>query len=214
MIRFIGDLHGNLDVYNRLTKDVEFSVQLGDFGFSEWNNVGYLGLDLEKHKIIPGNHDNYDICQNSPHCLMDFGSTKLNDREIFFVRGGISIDRTYRHGEYLSGGKKTYWTQEELNFGEMLDCLKEWSTTCPDILAAHVPPSFLLDKLHTKGHGVMRRFGFHDGFQENTSILISKMIEIQKPKICFFGHHHIHYVDEIDGVLYIGLGINDYFDLE
>lgn len=213
MIRFIGDLHGNLDVYNLLTKDTKFSIQLGDFGFSEWNSVGYLGLDSENHKILSGNHDSYDLCVNSPYYLGDFGDLTLDNRSIYFVRGGLSVDRTYSNGEYLSGGKKTYWTQEELNFDQMLNCMEDYALSRADILIAHVPPSFLLDELHPNGHKFIQQFGFHEGFQENTSLLISRLIGIRKPKICLFGHHHVHYVNEIDGTLYIGLGINDYIDL-
>ena len=34
-IRFIGDCHGNFAEYYEIARDSEYSIQVGDFGFSE-----------------------------------------------------------------------------------------------------------------------------------------------------------------------------------
>lgn len=213
MIRFIGDIHNDYDAYYTIANQSEYSIQLGDFGDSAYVKLFYSNLNHNKHRVLSGNHCDYDVAPDIPHYLGDFGNLSLDNRSIYFVRGGLSVDRTYRNGEHLSGGKKTYWTQEELNFDQMLNCMEDYDLSRAEILIAHVPPSFLIDDLHPKGHKFIQQFGFHEGFQENTSLLISKLIGMHRPKVCLFGHHHVHYVNEIDGTLYIGLGINDYIDL-
>lgn len=48
-IRIIGDLHGKTAEYLDLIKDVEYSVQIGDFSF-DYSDITHL--NSEKHVII------------------------------------------------------------------------------------------------------------------------------------------------------------------
>ena len=202
-ITLIGDVHGKYDEYYEIAKECEYTVQLGDFGFAgAWNKLTYSKLDPNKHKVIKGNHDQYG-CPQEPHNLGDFGEYTLNGVTFFFVRGGISIDRTYRQGDQFSGGKQTYWTQEELNFTEMLQCIEAYKKSKATILLGHCPPACVIDDLHgNKEHRILQRFGFHIGFRENTSLLLDELIKIRRPEICVFGHHHISYANYINKTLY------------
>lgn len=204
MVTLIGDVHGKYDDYYTIAKQNEYSIVLGDFGFeTTYNKLNYSDLDCNKHKIIHGNHCAYSICLQSPFSLGNFGEYTLNGVTFFFVRGGISIDRTYRQGEQFAGSKQTYWTQEELNFTEMLQCIEAYKKSTATILLSHCPPCCIIDDLHgNKKHGILQRFGFHVGFRENTSLLLDELIKIRRPEMCAFGHHHISYANYIDGTLF------------
>jgi hypothetical protein len=206
-ITLIGDVHGKYDSYFDIASTREHTIQLGDFGFIQvWNKLNYSNLDPNKHKIIGGNHDDYDNCVNSGYYLGDFGSYKLNGINFFFVRGGLSIDRVYRVGDELSGGKKTWWSQEELNFDEMYNCLNMYAEVKPDIVFSHAPPQFIVNNLtsHKSGNKLIN-YKFHEGFCENTSWLGNTMLKKHKPKLWVFGHHHNYFNTIIDGTIYICL---------
>lgn len=205
-VTIIGDVHGKHDDYFNIVNTCEASIQLGDFGFfPSWNRLSYSGLDKSLHKIIPGNHDDYDYCPQSEYCLGDFGPAIVNGFEFFFVRGGLSIDRVYRVGEELSNKNKTWWSQEELNFSQMLDCIKLYSEIKPDYLLSHAPAVEVIDILHTKNNSILQNFKFHKGYRENTSLLISELIKIHRPKFCFSGHHHKDKTFTIDGTTFVCL---------
>lgn len=193
-VAFIGDAHGKFSIYHKIAQTFEFTVQVGDFGFGQaWNNLNYSGLNLKNHKVIGGNHDNYDMCIHS-QAYLDYGQHSLGGLDFFVVRGGLSIDRVYRVGEELSGGKKTWWSQEEMNFDEMMDCMEMYADMKPDILVSHAPSSSIIPQITShKGSNILQRFKFHYGFMENTSRFIGKLLTIHRPKLCIAGHHHCSY---------------------
>ena len=82
MLTIIGDCHGKYDKYKEIVNNTKFSIQLGDFGF----NYSILDeIDPSCHKIVAGNHDNYDKMENYPHFCGDFGILELNGIEAFFI---------------------------------------------------------------------------------------------------------------------------------
>lgn len=222
-VTIIGDVHGKYDDYFNIVNTCEASIQLGDFGFfPTWKRLSYSGLDKSLHKIIPGNHDDYDYCPRSEYCLGDFGPAIVNGFEFFFVRGGLSIDRVYRVAEELSATKskfdlnknKTWWSQEELNLSQMLECIDLYSEIKPDYLLSHAPTIEVIDLLHSKDNSILQKFKFHKGYRENTSLLISKLIKIHRPKFCFSGHHHKDAIFNIDGTTFISLAELSSFKIE
>lgn len=205
MITVIGDVHGKFDGYYSIASRSDYSVQVGDFGFSDtWNRLLYSGLSPEKHKVLPGNHDDYDFCPSVPHCLIDFGSYILNDVKFFYIRGGISIDRTYRDAERINGGPKTYWHEEELTYDQMELCKFQYIDQKPDVVISHAPPGILIPMLH-EDQRILKRFGFKEDFIENTSRMCSNLLSIHKPSVWVFGHHHKSFDKKIDGTQFIGL---------
>lgn len=206
MITFIGDVHNKYSEYLKIAKNTEYSIQLGDFGTrDEYNKLNYSGLDPGKHKIIPGNHDNYDTCPHSPYVLMDYGPATINKLDFFYIRGGLSIDRVYSIGEELSGSPKKYWSQEELNLDEMLDCMDLYRDMKPDVVASHVPPGIFTDFMTAKNNSILQRYKFHHGYQENTMRLGNRLLKIHKPKLWICGHMHANVKKDIDGTIFICL---------
>ena len=210
MITVIGDCHGKFDQYYNIASKCEYSIVIGDFGFSSaWNKLSYSKLDSNKHKVILGNHEDYDVAPNIPHCLGDYGIHTLNGITFFFVRGGISIDRVYRVGEELNGSPKTWWSQEELDFAQMTNCLALYKATKPDIVLSHVPPTIFIDRIHgNKDNNILQKFKFHSGFRENTSQLGTMMLnslEDHFPKLWISGHHHKSYQEDFGQFKFVSL---------
>lgn len=204
-ITLLGDIHGKFDRYLSIAQNSEYSICLGDFGFSSsYNNLGYSGLDPNNHKIIPGNHCIYPECLHSPFCLGEFGTATLDKVPFFFIRGGLSIDRAYRVGEWTTGGPKTWWDQEELDFAQMLRVLADYKEAKPDIVLTHVPPAVVNDRIYTSD-SILSRYGFSEGFRENTAILGNELLKIHRPKLWVAGHHHRSYELNIDGTKFVGL---------
>ena len=182
-------------------------MQIGDFGFgSAWAKLWYSDLSPDNHKVLKGNHDLHSKEENSPFDLGDYGTASLGGIKFFFVRGGLSIDRVYRIGEELSGGPKTYWSQEELDFAQMTNCLKLYKKIKPDIVLTHVPPTIFVDKIQgNKPNNILKRFKFHDGFKENTAILGTMMLDAHIPKLWISGHHHRSYQEQIGTFRFVSL---------
>ena len=201
MITVIGDVHGKYDQYYKIASKSEYSIQLGDFGFSSsWNKLSYSKLDPNKHKIVGGNHDDYDSAPNVDHYLGDFGRTIVGGISIFYIRGGISIDRVYRVGDELNGSPKTWWSQEELNYKQMTECETLYKKTKPDIVVSHVPPQRFIENIHgNKDHSILQKFKFHVGFCENTSLLCDRLLDIHLPSLWCSGHHHRDYIETYGG---------------
>lgn len=205
-ITLVGDTHGKYNEYYRIVSKSEYSIQLGDFGFSQaWNYLHQSSLDPSLHKVILGNHDLH-TSPRSKFDLGDFGSFALDGKEFYFIRGGLSIDRVYRIGEELNGGPKTYWSQEELSFSQMLGCMEDYKTNHQNIVLSHVPPASIIDEIHgNKGNSILQRFKFHEGFRENTSLLCDELLKIRPPDLWVFGHHHIKFDKTIDGTRFVCL---------
>lgn len=225
-LTLIGDVHGKFDEYYNIAKDADYSVQVGDFGFEkEWNKLYYSGLNPEKHKVLGGNHESYNTCVHSPHYLGDYGSTIIDGINIFYVRGAISINRAEQRTsdkEYFRkyGVKQqSWWSQEELNLDEMIDCIRKYDTWawCHEMLCdkykpkpktlllAHSPPASILDEIHDGDHSALRQYGFHEGFRENTSLLIDRLLKRFEPDMGCFGHHHCSYSIQSGKTTLIGL---------
>ena len=211
-IRIIGDVHGKYDEYREIATQSGYSVCLGDFGFSQtWNALHYSRLSSDNHKVIGGNHDDYNIAPMSNHYLGDFGEYTLNGIKFFFIRGGISIDRVYREGERMNGGKKTWWSQEELNLSQMLECMKVYEKSKPDIVLSHVPCS-IFSRMMSPDDSILRRHGFHEGFKENHQLLGDELLKIHQPVVWFSGHFHLKMTQTINKTRFVGLAELGYVD--
>lgn len=201
-----GDVHGKYDQYYNIVKNYEFSIQVGDFGFGgSWTSLYYSDLSPNNHKICSGNHDDMDAAKSSAFWLGDFGVHRLGDFCFFFIRGGLSIDRTYRVGEWLSSnrnpGYKSYWSNEELNFVEMNAALTAYKNAKPEHVISHsLPVSFRNQLLESHKNPVsLQKFGFDLGFEENTSLLLEECFKAHKPKLWVGGHYHQNFHAKIDG---------------
>ena len=170
-LRLIGDVHGKYDAYLDLIKEADYSIQLGDLGLDYF----FLSqVDYKKHKILAGNHDNYDD-MNYPHFLGDYGSHKVGNISFFFVRGGFSIDKQWRIPNI------SWWKQEELSYAQMNQCIELYTQINPNFVISHECPKEIEEKI------------YRDGLKfpsSCTAKLLQTLWEIHQPIQWWFAHYH------------------------
>lgn len=190
----LSDVHANWDRVEqvcRLWPD-HTVVQLGDLGIG-WIRTEYVLENSPKNfRFFVGNHDNRTVASTLPACLGNFGEFE----NIFFVSGAHSIDQADR----IEG--KDWWRDEELSYSQSMECLKAWEKSDKEILVSH----------DTTQSFVERFMLIYD--RSITRTLLQDMIEVRKPKMIIFGHHHRRYEIDFDGIQYRGLASNETFVLD
>lgn len=196
-IRIIGDVHGKFYAYREKIKDVDYSIQLGDFGFAiEWNNLSEHKINFDNHKIIPGNHEDYYGIRDEYTFRKDYGMTSFHGLEFFFLRGAYSIDQQYR----VMG--KSWWPEEELSYKDLGMAVDLYIQTKPEIVFTHDCPKTVADKI----------FNPHTIYNNRTSKALDEMFYIHKPKLWIFGHWHKTILSEIDTTVFLCLDELDSID--
>jgi len=195
ILRLIGDVHGKYSQYLQLIQDVEYSIQLGDMGFdySLLKNV-----DSKKHKILAGNHDNYDN-MDYPHFLGNFGVYKVEETEFFFVRGGFSIDKALRIPRI------SWWEEEELTWQEMNDCVELYRIVKPTMVLSHECPSEILPYICTNTLKLTPSV---------TSGLLNELWTLSQPFYWCFAHHHKNWLGELKNTRFQCLDELTYANIE
>lgn len=176
MIALIGDVHGKYDRYYKIIRQKDYypyTVQLGDFGF-KYDTVA--NVDPNCHKILGGNHDNYDKITSVPHYLGDYGNYSLNGVDFFFYRGAYSIDRHYRTIGV------DWWEQEELKIEDFLNARELYRKTKPRIVLSHCCPEIIIPNLLPPYSRI---------YQSRTDWALQELYNIHKPEFWVFGHYHV-----------------------
>jgi len=171
-MRIIGDVHGHHNSYLNIIQGTDCSVQVGDFGF---DYLCLSGVDPDNHKIVGGNHDNYDIIEDCPNYLGDYGICKIGSIEFFFVRGERSVDANLR----IEG--RTWWRNEELDMGAAYKAIEAYEAAKPEIVITHGCPAEVLPFFVSNP----AKFS-----PSRTSQFLDSMFQIHRPKLWVFGHHH------------------------
>lgn len=186
-LRIIGDAHGIISrrgrgrSYCNLIQKAEYSLQIGDFGF---DYTPLEKVDATRHRILAGNHDNYDAMGDYPHFLGDFGTYAFPGFEFFFVRGGYSIDYRMRV-EGIS-----WWPEEELNYKQMNDCVIAYQEAKPEIVISHEAPVHVNELICTNNFDLP---------PSQTSRLLQHLFELHQPRLWLFGHWHKNWRCYYDG---------------
>jgi Icc-related predicted phosphoesterase len=189
----IGDIHGKFDDYLRKIHKFDATIQVGDFGFKEtWEKLIY-NVDADHHKIVAGNHDDYDYIQTvkPAHNLGDFGKVHFHGLEFWFMRGAYSLDIMYRIPHI------SWWEQEQLGYMALEQAINNYEREKPEIVITHTIPANLVDVL----------FENMSDIRCATSIALEQMFEIHKPKLWIFGHFHPYkiFIREVLGCNFIAL---------
>jgi predicted phosphodiesterase len=175
-ITLIGDVHGKYEKYHKIVRQTDYhpyTLQLGDFGF-KYDTL--KNVDSTKHLILPGNHDQYDICYNYPHFLGDYGYTSLNRIEFFYYRGAYSIDRQHRTVGI------DWWENEQVSIDQFMKARELYRTIKPKIVITHDCPDFM----------VPTYIGPYSRIYENiTNWALGELYKIHQPKLFIHGHYHI-----------------------
>ena len=216
--RIIGDVHGHISegqactlprnkgkYYLDLIKDCEYSLQLGDMGF---DYSPLMGLDFGRHCFIGGNHDNYDVTEDIPNYVKDFGKLNMGGIEVFYCRGAFSIDKEDR----LRIKHKCWWAEEELTYAEGLRALASYERAKPKIMVTHDCPIQIARLIGNPQ--VLRNYGFNPTtFNTSTQQLLQAMFEIHQPDLWVFGHFHQNWQEEVNGTKFICVDELNYITL-
>ena len=196
-LRFIGDVHGgpNMSAYLRLAYSAHYTVQVGDLGF-EYEKLALL--DPRKHKVVAGNHDNYEkneqgiFVKQTPHFLGDFGTHAIPGfGEFFFVRGENSIDRKYR----VFG--RNWWYDEELFNDQANAALEAYTVAKPRVVVSHGCPTSVIPAIvpPREFDGVLLK-------PSKTAHLLDAMLAAHAPELWIFGHYHVSVTYQTDKTLF------------
>jgi hypothetical protein len=184
MITLIGDVHGKYQRYYEIVREKDrhpYTIQLGDFGF-KYDTL--KNLDPEKHKVLGGNHDNYDVVREVPHYLGDYGISSLNGLEFFYYRGAYSIDQQDRTIGI------NWWAQEEVEIEGFLKARELYRQTRPDFVISHDCPESVSPYLLDPWSRI---------YQNKTGWALQELFNIHKPKFWRFGHYHKKWSMDIEG---------------
>lgn len=226
-VRFVGDVHGKLNKYFHRIRTVPYSIQLGDVGFkSEYNVIKNTDwLDSNYHKILGGNHDDYYeengiFVNQTPHFLGDYGIHTVPDfGDIFFVRGGRSIDASIRAEGF------DWFRQEEISYVQGLKALEFYKETKPNFVISHECPEEVIhllqqdreERVKRKKKGpFFARIKTWNGMPilpSKTAFLLQGMFEFHQPKFWLFGHHHQSFNKVHNGTRFICLNELQYMDI-
>jgi predicted phosphodiesterase len=202
-LRFIGDIHGEKTIYKMFAEGADYSIQLGDFDLGGYKWVSGLKLDPKRHVFIGGNHDNYDVIDEAPNCLGDFGVFNVPEiGDIFFVRGAWSIDHKGRRKFPIKmGGKlrpKDLWDEEELTDAQLNEAIRLYEQVKPRVLISHECPlkitPYVTDPVFAHNMGYDQPI-----IKTRTNQALQTMTEIHRPRIHLFGHYHRPFSRWIDG---------------
>lgn len=200
-ITFIGDVHGKISSYKRLTSNIDGkTIQVGDMG------LGFKGIVLDdlnsKDTWFDGNHDDVSVCKDAPGYMGRFGVTR--EEGIFYAGGAFSVDAFYRTPGV------NWWHTEQMNHEEMMEALQLYSDTKPDIVATHDCPRSIYDlMLQKRYHGTKAPV-----YENHTANLLQQMLEIHKPNFWIFGHWHRHVNEDVGGVRFVCVDELQPFSLE
>ena len=201
-VRIIGDVHAKYGEYLHLTDEAEYSIQLGDMGFS-YNHM--KGLNPLNHTFFGGNHDNYDKINAVSHCHGNFGGRHLGNSAVgpvfnyFIVRGAYSVDKKYRTIGI------DWWADEELNREQAERCINNFEQMKPEIVISHDCPASVVPEFMTNEWKLEKSF---------TGLVLDDMFEIHQPKTWIFGHHHNSKTTTKNGTKFICLDELNYIDLD
>ena len=188
-MRFIGDVHGFMANYLLITDGCDESIQLGDMGF------GFVDFPIMplNHTFIRGNHDNPQLCRQSLNWIPD----GLVEDGMMFIGGAFSIDK------HLRTPFIDWWPDEELSVQELQNLIDRFETEKPAVMITHDCPSIFLPLLHSHH--------WEDG--SRTRAAFNTMLEIHRPDLWIFGHHHVSMKGKAEGVEFIALAELAFIDI-
>lgn len=136
-----------------------------------------------------GNHeavftnDNGELIKPCEHILDNFGiiprKPNSNIPDMFYVRGGISIDKAYR----TEG--KDWFPDEQLTYSQMCNAITLYEKVKPEIVLSHETPSSMIPYVANPN------FAHMNLKPSATAQMLEEMIKIHQPKFHFHGHFHL-----------------------
>lgn len=206
-IAFIGDIHGNLNVFEHtlasvVNRGVTTIIQVGDFwaGYNDPTTMDkmhriatriFINADMNlndlDYRFIDGNHEDFNVLDpdaTEPVAYSDWltymprGCVEdINGLTIGFFGGASSIDRQHR----TEG--KSWWPAENITAAQA-----ERLTEPLDILVTHETGNTRFTEL--MADNTHSRVKFHDLAGDANRALIDDVLLHTRPRVHIHGHHH------------------------
>jgi hypothetical protein len=210
MMRLLGDIHGNVEFYEKFVlQEPEVSTfQVGDFGlgFKKYLDFEFYCVLRDTpnpiHKFIRGNHDDPAVCLNINKqigrtvYLPDWGYDRGTG--IFWLGGAYSIDWMHR-----TPGK-SWWRDEEINSESLHEAIRKYEELKPRFVVTHDCPAFIYPTVL----GAAQR----DKPVSRTSQALESMFAVHQPQKWYFGHMHVSWKEMINGTEFRCLDIEESVD--
>ena len=180
-LKVIGDVHGRLDAWSKLTAGIvkpDVCITLGDMG---WAHPDMIDRRANGTLVVPGNHDHPP--EIYPKCyLPDYGEVPGIPRS-FYVRGAWSIDKAYR----IPG--RDWFPEEQLNDVELAKAYESYIEAKPRVVFTHEAPCDVMNQMIIDGH-VKLMMGDKRVSYNRTNMALQVMYDAHHPEIWVFGHYH------------------------
>lgn len=189
-MRFIGDLHGKLDLYAKAISDVDESVQIGDFGF------GFVDVEpwpTGNHRFIRGNHDDPALARAHRQHI-ESGP----EGECFYVGGGWSIDVDMRTPGV------SWWPDEEHSTEELQSLTLAFANARPRMMVTHEAPAGIIPDFFKSRL---------PGGPSRTALALQDMLDAWTPETWIFGHWHARRDKQVNGCRFICLEEGGWIDI-
>ena len=190
MMRFVGDIHGDMNSYLNIIHGIDESIQVGDYGIGFVENP----IITNNHRFIRGNHDNPSLCKEQINYIPD----GYIENDMMFMGGALSIDKEYRTIGI------DYWDDEELSISQLNDMIDLYDANRPSIMVTHEAPESILYHFNRSIYPIHSR----------TRAALDAMWNIHKPKLWICGHWHFPFDKIVDGCRFIVLDINCHIDID
>jgi len=223
-IILLGDHHGawgtlwDLIVYKNIENCNLISV--GDLGIGfkykpeyEYKSCENLSNKFKQRNInfygIRGNHDNplfftgkNRICYDNFELIEDYTVCAYENKQIQFIGGAISIDRTGRQIDV------SYWENEGVIY-EQAKCKKV------DILITHTAPTYCFpQKFNEIVYGWAREDAYLIEDLTDERIVMDEIFKICQPSEHIYGHFHNSQIETYNGCVHRLLDINEMWELK
>lgn len=197
-LKLIGDVHGKKFDYLLLCENAKYTIQLGDHGF-EYGHL--MNLMPSHHKVLGGNHDNYDTISDWPHYLGDYGLHQVPQWGcIFYIRGGFSLDWRHR----IKG--VSWWQDEEMSLSQCREALAYYGRVGPSFVVSHECPADIVPLIMGSNHVKV--------IKTRTNQLLNQMFTVHQPKMWIFAHYHKSWRHCVRGTEFVCLNELECFNLE
>lgn len=246
-MHFIGDSH-SIGSFKEAVKKSQLEsanlIHVGDFGLgfnALWYDLqqleqldqflGEKGINLY---VIRGNHDNpifwkrrYGL--NLPkysniNLIDDYTIRKIEDKNVLFIGGGVSIDRFIRSAEH----PPTWWMDEKIEYSLGILQSVIGKARKVDIVVTHSAPEFALPYLKDGFPHMVRQFIDQENAHWGSDLeadLITERKQLTNihtqivgnkifPEYWFYGHFHRHSEEVHLGTKFVGLGINEIYGIK
>lgn len=229
--RIVGDVHGKTGDYVDAVADISCSLQLGDMGF--YYKV-LDELDPERHKFLPGNHDNYTM-EYDDELTEAFGKVSdiatLDPTAPYTLRGNAIYKFTKLPPHFIGNYGVWYvpdidpgvdnriffvrgaWSVDHKHRSPGLDWFEAEQLSQRELHGAldlykQIKPEFVITHEAPSQIGkklVPANSDWGPKVDSNTDLALQAMFEAHQPKLWVFGHYHHDYEEEVDRTTFICL---------